>query len=381
MTELPPEITVDLSEDLRSYWRDRIRQHTHDVYADVRLSKLPEDLRTYEHLLWADRPDTVIEIGTQYGASALWFRDRLRTLQSYGLIGEPRVVTVDIDQSAARRNLERADPGYGQSIHMIEADVREAGVADQVAALVGKRCLVVEDSAHEYDTTFAALRAFARFVPPDGYFIVEDGSVDIEALRIDDDWPRGVLPALRDWLATDEGREFHLRRDLELYGITSHPSGFLQRRGEAISPRGPGPASEGAPAPDPLELAPAGAKSFLERRVEEQRLSLRARDAEIATLAQRREDPERLREFDQLQRQLVDAEQRLAGIPDLELRIAGLERELADASRAIEAAQDQIRALDDRLTRGQRVLTEVFNSPSWRVTKPLRQAKQILNRN
>src|SRR4029077_13049492 len=89
MTELPPEITVDLAEDLRSYWRDRIRQHTRDVYADVRLSKLPEDLRTYEHLLWADRPDTVIEIGTQYGASALWFRDRLRTLQSYGLIGKP----------------------------------------------------------------------------------------------------------------------------------------------------------------------------------------------------------------------------------------------------------------------------------------------------
>jgi hypothetical protein len=89
----------------------------------------------------------------------------------------------------------------------------------------------------------------------------------------------------------------------------------------------------------------------------------------------------RLQEFDRLQRQLLDAEQRLAGIPDLELRIAELERELADANRATEAAQDQIRALDDRLTRGQRVLTDVFNSPSWRVTKPLRQAKQILNRN
>ena len=92
----------------------------------------------------------------------------------------------------------------------------------------------------------------------------------------------------------------------------------------------------------------------------------------------------RLQEADQgvdrLERQLVDAEQRLAGIPDLELRIAALEREQADAIRATEAAQDQIRALDDRLTRGQRVLTDVFNSPSWRVTKPLRQAKQILKR-
>jgi hypothetical protein len=89
----------------------------------------------------------------------------------------------------------------------------------------------------------------------------------------------------------------------------------------------------------------------------------------------------RVEEFDRLQRQLVDSEQRLAGIPDLELRIAELERQLADANRVTEAALEEIRALDDRLTRSQRVLTDVFNSPSWRVTKPLRQAKQILNRN
>ncbi len=249
MTELPPEVTVDLAEDLRSYWRDRLRQHTSDVYADVRLSKLPEDLRTYEHLLWADRPDTVIEIGTQYGASALWFRDRLRTLESYGLITEPRVVTVDIDQSQARINLMRADPDYAESIHLIEADVREPGVADEVAGLIGTRCLVVEDSAHEYDSTYAALTAFARFVAPDGYFIVEDGSVDVEALRIADDWPRGVLHALRDWLATEEGRKFELRRDLALYGITSHPSGFLQRRADPISATDRVAEGNGTPAP------------------------------------------------------------------------------------------------------------------------------------
>jgi hypothetical protein len=39
-----------------------------------------------------------------------------------------------------------------------------------------------------------------------------------------------VLPALDAWLATSEGGEFEQRRDLELYGITCHPRGFLQRR-------------------------------------------------------------------------------------------------------------------------------------------------------
>ena len=42
-----------------------MRQHTQDSYAGLGMSKFPEDLRTYEHLLWLRRPDTVIEIGVQ----------------------------------------------------------------------------------------------------------------------------------------------------------------------------------------------------------------------------------------------------------------------------------------------------------------------------
>jgi len=226
---LPPPVNVDLGRDLRSYWLDRARQHTQDVYAGVPLSKFPEDLRVYEHLLWADRPDTVIEIGTHHGASALWFRDRLRTLEAYGLVEDPRVVTIDIDQSTSREQLGRADPAHADTIHVIEGDVRDEQLAGAVQRLVGRRCLVVEDSAHDYDTTMASLENFSRFVAPGGYFVVEDGCVDVEEMRLSDTWPRGVLPALREWLATEQSAGFAVRRDLELYGITCHPEGFLQR--------------------------------------------------------------------------------------------------------------------------------------------------------
>jgi cephalosporin hydroxylase len=92
------------------------------------------------------------------------------------------------------------------------------------------RCLVVEDSAHVYDTTRAALEGFHRFVEPGCFFVVEDGCVDIDELRLSPDWPRGVLPALSDWLATPSGGDFVVRRDLELYGVSCHPGGFLQRK-------------------------------------------------------------------------------------------------------------------------------------------------------
>jgi cephalosporin hydroxylase len=92
---------------------------------------------------------------------------------------------------------------------------------------------VVDDSAHTSETTRAVLEGFSGFVPLGGYLIVEDGVVDIEELRLVEGWPRGVLPALRDWLDTPQGSCFTQRRDLERYGVTCHPQGFLQRVREA----------------------------------------------------------------------------------------------------------------------------------------------------
>jgi len=367
LDHLPPDVTVDLAQDLGSYWRERLRQHTGDSYAGLRFSKLPEDLRAYEHLLWSDQPDTVVEIGTQYGASALWFRDRLRTLQNYGLIDDLRVVTLDINQSDARRELPRVDPGYEATIHVLEGDVRDAAVADQVRELVGKRCLIIEDSAHEYDTTYAALTTFAGLVPPGGYFIVEDGSVDIEALRLSDDWPRGVLPALRDWLQTPDGRDFCVRRDLELYGVTSHPYGFLQRRIDEADPSTAGSDNDGSMVPGQPELARRGVGSVAELLGQNQALQ-----TELAGLE------ERLAQTDRLQELLLDAERRLAAVPDLQLRVAVLERELDEARRAADAARDEARVLDVRLSVSEQVVTDIVNSPSWRLTEPLRAAKHVL---
>lgn len=227
---LPPYVPRDLSASVREYWLQRAAQHTHDWYAGIPMWKFPEDLRVYEHLLWAARASVVIEIGVAYGGSTLWFRDRLRTMEAYGRIRDPRVISVDIDIAPARQHIGTADPSFG-SICLIGADVCDPELPDRVAELVpdGAACMVVEDSAHVYATTSAALSGFARFVPQGGFFVVEDGCVDIDEMRLKPDWPRGVLPALADWLRTPEGRCFRVRPDLERYGCSSHPGGFLQR--------------------------------------------------------------------------------------------------------------------------------------------------------
>jgi cephalosporin hydroxylase len=214
------------------YWLRRVEQHTQDSYAGVPLSKFPEDLRVYEHLLWDARPNVVVEIGAQFGGSALWFRDRLRALGGYAGHDTIKVVSLDLDTSQARANLVAVDPDYEETIALLDGDVLDSDARRRVEAAIpsGARCFVVEDSAHRYETTLAALERFAGLVPPGGFFVVEDGCVDIEEMRLAPDWPRGVLPALETWLGTEEGTAFTVRRDLELYGLTCHPGGFLQRR-------------------------------------------------------------------------------------------------------------------------------------------------------
>ncbi|MBT2415042.1 class I SAM-dependent methyltransferase [Streptomyces sp. ISL-12] len=229
--ELPPQVRAVPEGRLLQYWKERERQHVRDVYAGLRIKKFPEDLRMFEHLLWLSRAQVVVELGTHLGGSALWFRDRLRTLAAYGRVPEDiRVVTVDTAQDRVATLLRNADPYFDKDIVLVEADVTDPGVTEAVSRHVpsGARCLVVEDTAHTYRTTYAALQHLSGLVATGGCFVVEDGIVDVPQLR-PEGMPGGVVPAIQDWLTTDQGRAFHVRRDLERYGITSHPHGWLQR--------------------------------------------------------------------------------------------------------------------------------------------------------
>lgn len=235
---LPPPVTVDLQAPTLDYFKRRVGQSMFDTYAGIPLLKFPEDLRTYEHLLWYENVEVVLELGTQNGGSALWFRDRLRTLASYGRIRAPLVIGVDLDTSQAQAQLSEVDSRYEDQIALVAGDLLDPALVERVRGLVppDASCLVIDDSAHTRETTAAALRGFASLVKPGGFFVVEDGCVDIEEMRIHPDWPRGVLPAIREWLSTPEGSLFQQRRDLELYGISCHPGGFLQRRTQTSAP-------------------------------------------------------------------------------------------------------------------------------------------------
>ena len=232
---LPPGVTPSSPPARCASTGSRARASTRRTrYAGVPLSKFPEDLRTYEHLLWAGRaPTRSSRSGPRPAAARCGSAIGCWPKRRYGRIGrDPHVIWVDVARRARASELDRADREWARTISLVEGDVRDRATVEAVARLVapGARCFVIEDSAHEYDTTLAALNGFARFVPPGGFFIVEDGCVDVEALRLD----AGVAARRAARRCTSgsrprRAREFRVRRDLELYGISCHPEGFLQR--------------------------------------------------------------------------------------------------------------------------------------------------------
>src|SRR5215211_2156900 len=130
--QFPKRTPLDLGATVREYWLERVSRHKRDSYAGVRLAKFPEDLRVYEHLIWASKPNTVIEIGTLRGGSALWFRDRLRTLAGYVEIGRPLVISIDLHIDQAHGDLRDADPAYEETITLLEGDVTDPDLPRKV---------------------------------------------------------------------------------------------------------------------------------------------------------------------------------------------------------------------------------------------------------
>jgi len=118
------------------------------------------------------------------------------------------------------------NPDLPEDIRYIEADVLDPQLPGLIEGVLPEdaRPFIVEDTAHTYETTTAALNGFHHLVPPGGYLVIEDGVVDIDELRINEDWPRGVQKAIADWLPSHP----RFTQTASPYVVTCHPGGFLR---------------------------------------------------------------------------------------------------------------------------------------------------------
>jgi cephalosporin hydroxylase len=188
-------------------------------YRGLAFLKSPFDVVLYLQLLQRLRPGTVIEVGTYEGGSALWFADMMATI---GLT--PYVLSIDNGGHATFED---------RRIKFIRGDALRLGEVlppDALAALP-RPFLVVEDSAHLYETSLAVLEFFDSHLHAGDYIVIEDGVIAFlpdPVYRSLDCGPNRALDAF----LCDRGDCYAIDRSLcDFYGcnVTYSPNGWLRR--------------------------------------------------------------------------------------------------------------------------------------------------------
>ena len=160
--------------------------------------QMPADIVATQEIVWAARPQLVVETGVARGGSLVLYASILE------LLGEGQVLGIDIDIRAHNRAAIEAHPLAGR-IALLEGSSVADDVLDVVRACSAEvdRVMVVLDSDHSHEHVLAELRAYAPFVSIGQFLIVADTMVDempTPAHRARP-WGKGNSPAsaLRAW--------------------------------------------------------------------------------------------------------------------------------------------------------------------------------------
>jgi cephalosporin hydroxylase len=126
------------------------------------IQKCEDDLDRYRELIDISQPDIVIETGTRYGGSALWFRDQ-------GL----QVISIDVAPAW------RKQPSHLGISFMRGSSLDPAMVSNVLPLIRGKRTMVSLDSDHSSPHVQAEMAMYGPLISPGCYMVVEDGCFDM----------------------------------------------------------------------------------------------------------------------------------------------------------------------------------------------------------
>ncbi len=138
-------------------------------FLGVPIIQLPADVMALQEVVWANKPDVIVETGVARGGSLIFFSAMLT------LIGKGRVIGVDIDIRPHNRDTIEKHP-MAARISLIEGSSTASETIERVRQQipVNASVMVVLDSDHSRDHVLAELRAYAPLVTPGQYLIVAD---------------------------------------------------------------------------------------------------------------------------------------------------------------------------------------------------------------
>ena len=191
--------------------------------------QLPMDAMAMQEIIWAVKPDLIIETGVAHGGSLMLSASILE------LIGHGEVVGVDIDIRVHNREAIEQHP-LAKRITLVQGSSIDPDIVARVRQYAEgkKKVLVCLDSNHTHEHVLAELNAYADLVSIGSYCVVFDTFVEDmpdDYVWQDRPWGKGNNPktAVWEWLKSHD--EFVIDKSIEdKLLITSAPDGFLYRQ-------------------------------------------------------------------------------------------------------------------------------------------------------
>lgn len=170
--------------------------------------QLPADMVAFQEIVWAVRPDLIIETGIAHGGSLILSASLLALLDYTDAIEQNkpldpqkparRVLGIDIDIRAHNREAIEKHP-FANRIDMIQGSSVSKEVTDQVKQIASgyKKVLVCLDSNHTHDHVIQELEHYAPLVSKGSYCLAFDTVIE--------DLPENMFPD-RPWSHGDNSK-------------------------------------------------------------------------------------------------------------------------------------------------------------------------------
>lgn len=165
-----------------------------------KIEQIPNDIVFLQEVVCRDKPDFVIETGTRFGGSALFYGSILECL------GHGELISVDNNPRAIRPSHPR--------VRYITGDSGSPSIASDIRNIVrGHKTLLILDSDHSQEHVTKELELLSPLVTPGCHMIVQDTELDGPRLALEE-----FLKDNDEWFTDpDEGK----------FGVTKHPGGWL----------------------------------------------------------------------------------------------------------------------------------------------------------
>jgi cephalosporin hydroxylase len=188
----------------------------------------PQDMIAMQEIIWAVKPDLIIETGIAHGGSLIYYASLLE------LIGNGEVLGIDIDIREHNKKEIENHPMY-KRITMIQGSSVDVGVFEKVKQYAAgkKNIMVCLDSNHTHAHVLKEMELYSQFVALDSYLVVFDTIVeDLPDHIYSEKRPWGVSnnpkTAVHEFLKNNTGFEIDKSLDNKLL-ISVAPQGYLKR--------------------------------------------------------------------------------------------------------------------------------------------------------